>query len=1048
MRITKLEFENLNSLKGKWTIDFTHPDYAKNHDIFVIHGPTGAGKTTILDAITLALYGKTPRLETINNGEGGNEIMTRGTGFCRAQVTYSCKKGTFVSEFQQNRANGKAEGKLQKTSYKITRIDSDNLDLGELFSATSEVVASGNGSNLEKETQKIIQLDYKQFCRSIMLAQGEFSAFLESNGRERAEILEKLTGTERYREIGKKIAEKFSDIKKSFALIKSEKENVENLIMDDEVEKDFLKKSSDLKQKIADSENKIAALQKEIAQIEELDRLQKSYDESLKIKTAIENETALFAPQENRLLVAKNAKNCEKDFALLVGLRNELKNTSQKIAELKNLIAKAEEKFDSAKKNEADFRKKLETAEKDLVESQKIWKIVREKDVQIESEKAKVLECENRKKSSEKVAFEAKKRIELLKSELKNLDEKSISVSDYITQNKNDEKLPEIISKIRTMEKSAGISLKNQEQLEKKESQLQKDFASLESLIEKIEQELEKIDSEIQSLVSADAVFFAKILRLNLSDGKNCPVCGSVYHSSLKNHENLSENDSLKAKNLAEKSSNLTERHEQLTSDLNSARTRLESLKTELKNNESNLSDSKKSCIQILSEINDSLSFWGKIADFADLPSKIELLQKKSQEWEEKESLLRQIDGELQTKKAELALTKENFSAQEENFNKSLEEYQNSLSFLQKLQSERNELFGEKSPDEEETACNDRISALRKAFEDSGKAMNQAQDDKSRLEAQKTQLEKNLDEKEPQLRSDEEAFFEKLNENGFDSEEKFLYGRMTDADFSELERKSEDLKTKLTKAKTSLENAKKSLEDYKSDSNLTRSREELDFEKTTLENEKTACGEELVKIQSALVNNEQNKTRSKEILAKYQKIQEKFGVWEQMNKWAGMREGADLSVFVQSLAFNSLLTIANKNLFGITSRYKLVQKNQGSLEFEIQDIYFEQPRSITNLSGGEKFLVSLSFALAISEFASRNVRVDSLFLDEGFGTLSGELLTEAINALKNLQKEGKMLGIITHVQDVIEEIDQRIEVKPVSGGHSKLIGSGISELHS
>ena len=163
-----------------------------------------------------------------------------------------------------------------------------------------------------------------------------------------------------------------------------------------------------------------------------------------------------------------------------------------------------------------------------------------------------------------------------------------------------------------------------------------------------------------------------------------------------------------------------------------------------------------------------------------------------------------------------------------------------------------------------------------------------------------------------------------------------------------------------------------------------------------------------------------------------------------MNKWAGQREGADLSVFVQSLAFSSLLRLTNKNLFGITNRYKVVQKSPASLDFEMQDIFFDEPRSIANLSGGEKFLVSLSFALGISEFASRNVRVDSLFLDEGFGTLSGELLTEAINALKNLQKDGKMLGIITHVQDVINEIDQRIEVKPVSGGHSILIGSGIS----
>ena len=104
----------------------------------------------------------------------------------------------------------------------------------------------------------------------------------------------------------------------------------------------------------------------------------------------------------------------------------------------------------------------------------------------------------------------------------------------------------------------------------------------------------------------------------------------------------------------------------------------------------------------------------------------------------------------------------------------------------------------------------------------------------------------------------------------------------------------------------------------------------------------------------------------------------------------------------------------------------------------------KEDRPVSNMSGGEKFIISLSLALGIAELASQNIRVDSLFLDEGFGTLSGDPLTEAINALKRLQNSGKMLGIITHVDAVINEFPQKIEAVKKAGGVSELRGSGIT----
>ena len=98
MRIQQLRFQNLNSLEGEWSIDFTAPDYLAN-GIFAITGPTGAGKTTILDAICLALYGRTPRLNRVN--KSANEIMSRQTGYCYAEIIFETRDGCYRCHWSQ-----------------------------------------------------------------------------------------------------------------------------------------------------------------------------------------------------------------------------------------------------------------------------------------------------------------------------------------------------------------------------------------------------------------------------------------------------------------------------------------------------------------------------------------------------------------------------------------------------------------------------------------------------------------------------------------------------------------------------------------------------------------------------------------------------------------------------------------------------------------------------------------------------------------------------------------------------------------------------------
>jgi len=134
---------------------------------------------------------------------------------------------------------------------------------------------------------------------------------------------------------------------------------------------------------------------------------------------------------------------------------------------------------------------------------------------------------------------------------------------------------------------------------------------------------------------------------------------------------------------------------------------------------------------------------------------------------------------------------------------------------------------------------------------------------------------------------------------------------------------------------------------------------------------------------------------------------------------------------------------ANRQLQKMSDRYLLVRDREQPLELNVVDGYQAgEIRSTKNLSGGESFIVSLALALGLSSMASRNVRVDSLFLDEGFGTLDEEALDTALETLAGLQQDGKLIGVISHVPALKERISARIEVVPRTGGRSRITGPG------
>ncbi|WP_394221750.1 AAA family ATPase [Alteromonas gracilis] len=205
MRILSLRLKNLNALKGEWKIDFTQSPFIDN-GLFAITGPTGAGKTTLLDAICLALYHQTPRLGAISTSN--NDIMTRGTAECLAEVEFDIKGKAYRAFWSMRRARGRVDGNLQSADVELAEVESGKVLATQVRPKSEEI-------------EKLTGLNFARFTKSMMLSQGDFAAFLNANEADRAELLEELTGTEIYGQISQAVHQQFSDAKqkkKEFAL--------------------------------------------------------------------------------------------------------------------------------------------------------------------------------------------------------------------------------------------------------------------------------------------------------------------------------------------------------------------------------------------------------------------------------------------------------------------------------------------------------------------------------------------------------------------------------------------------------------------------------------------------------------------------------------------------------------------------------------------------------------------------------------------------------------------------------------------------------------
>ncbi|MDR3109316.1 MAG: AAA family ATPase, partial [Planctomycetaceae bacterium] len=352
MKILKVVFENLASLVGKHEIDFVNEFGTEG--IFAIVGDTGTGKTTILDAICLALYGQTPRLK-MNKGQDGteNEIMSRRTGNCLADVIFETNNGEqFFCHWEQQRARKRADGNFQPVKHTISERIAEQ-QWREITTKTRETVAV----IIEKTG-----MSFENFTRSILLAQNEFAKLLESSPAERANILEQITGTDIYSKISVKVFERSKEIKNDVDKLNDKLKNVE--ILDDE-------KIAVIKTEITNLQKKADEYKKKVIVISEGLKYREECEKANNEKAKLEPE--LQKLEQNLLIVRKAESDTLTTYNELVKIRdgeletiNKVRKIDNEITGIKKDLANAEKRCNEIANNKTSVEKSIIGLKKNL----------------------------------------------------------------------------------------------------------------------------------------------------------------------------------------------------------------------------------------------------------------------------------------------------------------------------------------------------------------------------------------------------------------------------------------------------------------------------------------------------------------------------------------------------------------------------------------------------------------------------------------------------------------------------------------------------------
>lgn len=434
---------------------------------------------------------------------------------------------------------------------------------------------------------------------------------------------------------------------------------------------------------------------------------------------------------------------------------------------------------------------------------------------------------------------------------------------------------------------------------------------------------------------------------------------------------------------------------------------------------------------------------------FAHNPELFKRWIAKAAKYEELLESCREIENSLAIKKGTLPGLVESVERLEKSSREKSDQAAELQTELKTKQLQRDKLFGTKLVEIERKAYERLLSQLAEAKDQAYENLSKARSVQAAAEQRLKTAEQRSAEAEKNLLSAKKEWTDALKKEKFESEEDWRRARLDSEAINALHKEITDYKAQSRSAADRFSEADKKLAEKESQKLTDKSLEVLEAEKREASAEKEKLLEQKGELQKELKTDEEARIKRAGIEDELKKLKHQVAVWDRLNTLVGSSSGDKYRRYVQSLVLLTLLKNANVELTKLHSRYRLA-KGGGDMEIKVIDSDLaDQERPTDNLSGGETFIVSLALALGLAQMASNNVRIDSLFLDEGFGTLDDDSLEKALNALSSLNAQGKTVGLISHVDQIKERIPSKIVVKrSAQPGVSRLEGAGVKHSWS